>query len=157
MFITKSDKEMFGTSPDRIDSFDDSSEMLILKDKIQKSNPNLIVVCHPYGKYSIDMVIRDKNNKDLFWIDLERSFGWKGNEYPYNHVSFLERKFHFVNEARENNARFIMVWFNKNLTRYVKATAESIENSIPFEKRLRNGKIDICRHLELSQVVFEDV
>ena len=98
MFITKSDKEMFCTSPDRIDSFDDSSEMLILKDKIQKSNPNLIVVCHPYGKYSIDMVIRDKNNKDLFWIDLERSFGWKGNEYPYNYVLFLEKKFHFVNE-----------------------------------------------------------
>ena len=152
--VTFQDKQRYGSSPDRFDSFDDSLEIEKITPILQRDFPDCEVVGKPYGAYGIDVVVR-RNGKDILWVDLERNFGWTG-EYRYEHVSFLERKFHFIEEAKRVGSNFTMCWFNKNHTEFVLAHGEVIERYESFDKTLRSGRVDRVRHINLSDVIFRN-
>ena len=109
----------------------------------------------PVVRHGIDVVVRSKG-KDILWVDLERNFGWN-DEYRFPHVSFLERKFHFIEEARRVGANFTMCWFNKDHTQFVLASGDTIEEYESFDKTLRSGKVDRVRHISKSDCHFRTV
>ena len=151
-FISSSDKRRYGSSTDRSDSFDDSLEVEKVTPTLQALYPNAEVLDKPYGPYGIDVVVRE-NGQDILWVELERSMGWVG-EFRYPSVSFLERKFHFVEEAREKGAKFAMCWFERNHEQFVTAQGSVIEQYEPFEKTLRSGRVDVVRHIDIEDCKF---
>ena len=154
-FVSNSDKQRYGSSFDRTNSYDDSLEIEKITPILQRDFPTCEVIEKPYGDYGIDIVVRS-NGKDILWVDLERNFGWS-DEYRFGHVSFLERKFHFIKEARSVGANFTMCWFNKDHTQYVLASGDVIEQYQPFDKTLRSGKVDRVRHISKSDCHFKEV
>ena len=152
--VSFQDKQRYGSSSDRSNSFDDSLEIQKIIPILEKDFPNCEVVSKPYGEYGIDLVLRH-NGKDVLWVDLERQFGWTG-DYPYQYVSFLERKFHFIKEARSVGANFTMCWFRKDHTEFVLAHGDVIEQYESFDKTLRSGRVDRVRHIDLSDVIFRN-
>ena len=152
--VTFKDKQRYGTSSDRLNSFDDSLEIEKITPILQRDFPDCEIVDKPYGPYDIDLVVR-RNGKDILWVDLERNFRWVG-EYDFDHVSFLERKFHFIEEAKRVGANFTMCWFNRNHTEFVLAHGEVIERYESFDKTLRSGRVDRVRHINLSDVIFRN-
>ena len=88
-----------------------------------------------------------------FGLNLKRSMGWTG-EFRYRSLSFLERKFHFVQEAREVGAKFVMCWFERNHEQLVTAQGSVIEHYEPFNTTLRSGRIDTVRHIDIKDCRF---
>jgi len=154
-FVSHSDKQRYGSSSDRVNSYDDSLEIEKITPVLERDFPDCEIVDKPYGPYDIDLVVR-RNGIDILWVDLERNFGWS-DEYRYGHVSFLERKFHFIEEARRVGANFTMCWFNKDHTQFVLASGDVIEEYEPFDKTLRSGKTDRVRHISKSDCHFRTV
>jgi len=153
--VTRLEKQRYGSSPDRSNSFDDSLEIKTIKPILKLSFPNCKIIEKPYGDYGIDVVVRS-GDKDILWVELERSFGWV-NEFPYGSVSFLERKFRFVEEAEQVGADFMMCWFNKDHTQFVEASGDVIRQYEPFDKTLRSGNKDRVRHISKSKCHFHKV
>ena len=154
-FVSHFDKQRYGSSHDRVNSFDDSLEIGKIIPILEQDFPTCEVVEKPYGEYGIDIVVRSQG-KDVLWVDLERNFGWN-DSYPFGFVSFLERKFHFIEDARKVGSNFTMCWFNKNHTQFVLVNGDIIEEYEPFDKTLRSGKVDRVRHISLSDCHFRKV
>ena len=154
-FVSSSDKQRYGSSSDRRNCYDDSLEIEKITPVLKRDFSTCEVIEKPYGEYGIDVVVRSKG-KDILWVDLERNFGWN-DEYRYGHVSFLERKFHFIEDARRIGATFTMCWFNKDHTQFVLASGDTIEEYEPFDKTLRSGKVDRVRHISKSDCYFYKV
>ena len=151
-FVSSSDKQRYGSSSDRVNSYDDSLEIEKVIPVLRKKYPNAEIIGKPYGEYGIDVVVRE-NGQDLIWVELERSMGWIG-EFRYRSLSFLERKFHFVQESREVGAKFVMCWFERNHEQLVTAQGSVIEQYEPFEKTLKSGRIDTVRHIDIKDCRF---
>ena len=152
MFVSSTDKRHYGQSDDRVNSFDDSLEIEAIIPVLQERHPHAEIISKPYGEYGIDVVVRE-DGKDILWIELERSMGWVG-EFRYNSASFLERKYHFVNEAAAHGAEFRMVWFERNHNQFMWVNGNTINQYEPFDKELRSGRVDRVRHIHLSDVNF---
>ena len=151
-FVSREDKSRYGSSADRTNSFDDSLEVEMITPILEKNYPGCVVIDKPYGPYGIDVVVRH-GDVDVLWVELERSMGWTGR-FRYNSISFLERKFHFVEEARDAGARFAMIWFERDHNSWATVSGEVIESFDPFLKTLRSGRQDMVRHIDTSQVNF---
>jgi len=150
--ISNHQKQIYGSSKDRVSSFDDSLEVDIVVPLLQTKYPNCEVLEKPYGEYGIDVVVRE-NGKDIVWVELERSMGWIG-EFKYHSLSFLERKFHFIQESREVGAKFVMCWFERNHKQLVTVEGDIIEKYEPTQKTLRSGVVDTFRKIDTQEGKF---
>lgn len=161
--ITSKDIKKFGSYKDRHDSFDDELELDIISNFLKdKCNDLDQIRKKPYGKYDVDLGVFDKENNLKFVVDVERWSVWK-SDWPsnYRYLSFLERKEKFL---KYNN--FVMVFFNHDLTKFVRIKKEDILNVSPV-KRFTQGKYDFVRKIpfeygkmygtnfgELEQTIF---
>ena len=152
MNITNSHKTVYGSSVDRTNSFDDSLEIATVIPLLTAKYPDCEVLDKPYGEYGIDVVVR-RDGEDIVWVELERSMGWSG-EFNYPHLSFLERKYHFVQEARDVGAKFIMCWFERDHAQLVTVDGNTIERYQPIQKTLRSGVVDTFRHINIQDGKF---
>ena len=150
--VTSTDKARYGSSTDRVNSFDDSLEIEAIIPVLLHHHPEAQVIEKPYGEYGIDVVVRE-NGQDIIWIELERSFGWNGR-FRYNSASFLERKAHFIEEAKAKGAQFRMVWFESNHRQFLWADGETISEYVPFTKTLNSGREERVRHIDIGQCNF---
>lgn len=141
--ITSKDIKKFGSYKDRYDSFDDKLELDIIFNFLKnKCNDTDRIRKKPYGKYDVDLAVFDKENILKFAVDVERWSVWKG-DWPsnYRYLSFLERKEKFL---KYNN--FVMIFFNHDLTKFVRIKKEDILNVSPV-KRFTQGKYDLVRKI----------
>lgn len=153
--VTEQEKAKYGQSADRKDSFDDTLEVISIRSFLKSKYPEHEIVEKPYGIYGIDVVVR-KDGKDILWVELERSMGWIGN-FRYKSASFLERKYHFIDEAKQQGAQFLMCYFERNHRQIMTIDGEIIKQYEPFKKYLRSGSCDYVRHIELDDVNFHNL
>jgi hypothetical protein len=153
--VTTQEKAKYGYSPDRKNSFDDSLEVESMMLSLKSKYPNHEIIDKPYGIYGVDVVVR-KDGKDILWVELERSMGWIG-KFRYKTASFLERKYHFIEEAKQKGAEFWMCYFERNHNQIMIIDGEVIKQFEPFKKYLRSGSYDYVRHIDLEHVNFYDL
>ena len=151
-YVTGVDKKEYGSASNRSSSYDDSLEVQKAIEWLTELYPDSEVIEKPYGEYGIDVLVRH-NGKDFLWVELERSMGWNG-AFRYPTVSFLERKYHFVEDASQHGAQFMMVWFENNHNQLVFTLGDRIDQYEPFDKTLRSGRVDRVRHIGVGDCTF---
>ena len=145
--ITKDTIKNYGTFRDRKNSFDDNKEIKIFVKFLNSKYPkDCEIVEKPFGKEGVDIgIFRDGQLGCAF--DLERSDTWK-NDWPskWKCISFLDRKSKYLFEDPE----FGMVWFNKNLTKFIIAWKKDILKFPVSNRYLPNGEIDRVRKVDFK-------
>ena len=145
-FISKNDINKFGSYNDRENSYDDEKELNIMKTFLEKRfDKSFKVIKKPYGPYDVDIGVFDSENNLKFVVDIERWRHWK-NDWPqnYRYLSFLERKNKFLKYDQ-----FFMVYFNYDLTKFVRVEKSGIMSVEP-EKRYTQGKYDMVRKVPFN-------
>ena len=141
--IDSQDIKKFGSYEDRENCFDDKKEILVtcnfLKGKCDSYHK---VKEKPFGIYGVDLGVFDSQNKLKFAVDVERWSLWK-EDWPenYKYLSFLNRKEKFL-----NHDNFVMIYFNYNLTKFVRIKKSDILKFSPV-KRYTQGKYDFIRKI----------
>lgn len=141
--ITSEDIKKFGSYGDRKDSFDDEIELDVISNFLRtRCNKTDKIKKKPYGIYGVDIGVFDFENNLKFVVDVERWSSWK-EDWPsnYRYLSFLERKEKFLKYSN-----FVMIFFNYNLTKFVRIKKEDIISISP-EKRYTKGKYDMVRKI----------
>lgn len=141
--ITSQDIKKFGSYSDRDNSFDDKKELLVASNFIKsRCNFSDIVKEKPFGIYGVDLGVYNSKNELKFVVDVERWFFWK-EDWPenYRYLSFLERKEKFLKYHE-----FVMIFFNYNMTKFVRLKKEDILKFSPV-KRYTQGKYDFVRKI----------
>ena len=137
-FLSKADIGNLGNYEDREDSYDDSIEIGIVTKLYSRAG--FTVREKPYGHKGVDIAVY-KGNEFLYYTDLERYDYVDWPEGYWKCHSFLKRKHRYLTDEPYKDKNFKMIWINKNFTKIILASKETIEKS-PFQPFKVNGKWD---------------
>jgi len=107
-------------------------------------------------RYGPDLLLHDKDNKFIGYVECEKKNVWKEYEFPYDSVQFPERKKKYVLTNQDCIVTFFMV--NKECSRALIVDGNDLINS-PLEevsnKYIRKGEYFF--KVDLKKVEFVDI
>lgn len=161
MRVTNVERTRWGNYSDRVNSFDDSTDIEKFIELAKKNEDlryylrafvgkgSLTFRPHFFGKYGVDLTLVNEYGTPVADIDIERWSQWHAN-WPehYKHIHFLGRKEKYLSEDRP----FFMVYMNYPRTQCLILSKEIIQLYPTIDKKFKTKNItDRVKEIPLSE------
>lgn len=147
-------------SYDRSDAKSKSSTISLIEKLIKKGHINEVKIKENPDKYGIDLLVLDKVTEEVIgYIEVEQSYKWGREPYPYKTIRLPERKEKWLKAENlpYGDKQVLFVMINNDFTKAA-LYIDKIAKSAP-KKEVQNYRtgIEIMREIDIKNVHLCDI
>lgn len=148
------------SSYDRSDAKSKSSTIALIEKLIKRGHINQVKIKENPDKYGIDLLVLDNITEEVIgYIEVEQSYKWGREVYPYKTIRLPERKEKWLiaKNLPHGDKQVLFVMVNNDFTKAALYT-DKIAKSAP-KKEVQNYRtgIEIMREIDIKNVHLCDI